>query len=91
MIVMVKNGQAAAFTAVAERHRVSLQRGCLLAPGQVAGGLPDPRRQPPETNLGSAQAPELTLTAEDLVALGCTVRRDIPRRWRRTSSPSRSL
>ncbi|MFE9693249.1 aldo/keto reductase [Micromonospora sp. NPDC005806] len=64
-------GHAAAFTAVAERHGVSPQRVCLawhLAKSPVV--IPIPGASRPETILDSAQAPELTLTAEDLDALG---------------------
>ncbi len=64
-------GHATAFTAVAERHGVSPQRVCLawhLAKSPVV--IPIPGASRPETIVDSAQAPELTLTAEDLAALG---------------------
>ncbi|MFG2054298.1 aldo/keto reductase [Micromonospora sp. NPDC048930] len=64
-------GHAAAFTAVAQRHGVSPQRVCLawhLAKSPVV--IPIPGASRPETIRDSAQAPELTLTAEDLDALG---------------------
>ena len=55
MIVMVKNGHAAAFTAVAERHGVSPQRVCLawhLAKSPVV--IPIPGASRPETILDLA-------------------------------------
>ena len=64
-------GAVAAFAAVAERHGVSPQRVCLawhLAKSPVV--IPIPGASRPETIADSAQAPELTLTAEDLAALG---------------------
>lgn len=63
-------GHAAAFTTVAERYGVSPQRVCLawhLAKSPVV--IPIPGASRPETIADSAQAPELTLTAEDLAAL----------------------
>jgi aryl-alcohol dehydrogenase-like predicted oxidoreductase len=63
-------GHAAAFAEVAERYGVSPQRVCLawhLAKSPVV--IPIPGASRPETIRDSAQAPELTLTADDLAAL----------------------
>ncbi|MFI6261194.1 aldo/keto reductase [Micromonospora sp. NPDC051006] len=64
-------GHAAAFAEIAERHGVSPQRVCLawhLAKSPVVVPIPGASR--PETIRDSAQAPELTLTAEELASLG---------------------
>lgn len=64
-------GHAAAFAAIAERHGVSPQRVCLawqLAKSPVV--IPIPGASRPETIRDSAQAPELTLTADELASLG---------------------
>jgi aryl-alcohol dehydrogenase-like predicted oxidoreductase len=61
---------AGTFTKVAERHGVSPQRACLawhLAKSPVVVPIPGASR--PETIADSAQAAELTLTAEDLAEL----------------------
>jgi aryl-alcohol dehydrogenase-like predicted oxidoreductase len=63
-------GQSAAFASVAEKHGVSPQRVCLawhLAKSPVV--IPIPGASRPETITDSAQASELTLTADDLAAL----------------------
>jgi aryl-alcohol dehydrogenase-like predicted oxidoreductase len=64
-------GQGAAFAAVAKRHGVSPQRVALawhLAKAPVV--IPIPGASRPETIRDSAQAAELTLTADDLTELG---------------------
>jgi len=64
-------GQGAAFAEVAERHGVSPQRVCLawhLAKAPVV--IPIPGASRPETIQDSAQAAELTLSADELAALG---------------------
>ena len=62
---------AGPFREVAERHGVSPQRVCLawhLAKSPISVPIPGSSR--PETIRDSAQAPELTLSAEDLALLG---------------------
>ncbi|MET0425678.1 MAG: aldo/keto reductase [Actinoplanes sp.] len=64
-------GHGAAFASVAEKYGVSPQRVCLawhLAKSPVVVPIPGASR--PETILDSALADELTLTADDLAALG---------------------
>ena len=63
-------GLGGAFATVAGRYGVSPQRVCLawqLAKSPVV--IPIPGASRPETILDSAQAPELTLTADDLATL----------------------
>ena len=64
-------GKGKAFAEVAERHGVSPQRVCLawhLAKAPVV--IPIPGASRPETIQDSAQAAELTLSADELAALG---------------------
>jgi len=63
-------GQGAAFAAIAEKYGVSPQRVCLawhLSLSPVV--IPIPGASRPETITDSAQAPSLTLTADDLAML----------------------